>query len=206
MEVVKHRRSPRQWTAVVDDMVQRGATLNDDQKKSIVGYLADRWSQPNDYIPKPPPLRGVGPGLTLALQAAEAAEQACLAKGHEVTVLVVDSAGATLVLLSSQGGAYSQVSAGMKVATVLRFKQSSSEVLKRVASDPVLEAEVKADPEIGEVLHGGLPITVNGDQLIGAIAVSGSHGLPSLGDDSCAQAGLDRIQAGLERIAPALRQ
>src|SRR5580698_3680138 len=67
METLKHKRSPRQWDEVIRQMIADGADVNEDQRKSILAYLDAYRSQPNDYVPEPPPLQGVGPGLSLAL-------------------------------------------------------------------------------------------------------------------------------------------
>jgi uncharacterized protein GlcG (DUF336 family) len=205
IEVIKHKRSPRQWDEVVRQMMAQGAALTEAQRHSVIAYLNARFGQANDYIPEAAPLRGVGPGFTLALQAAEAAHDACLAKGRQVTTLVVDSAGVPTVMLAGDGvKPITQSDAASKVATVLKYKQPSGVVMRRLNKDPVLVAETRNDPQIGEVLDGGLPITVNGDQLIGAIAVSGAFG-PADFDDYCAQAGIDRIRAGLDAMAATLK-
>jgi uncharacterized protein GlcG (DUF336 family) len=204
IEVIKHKRSPRQWSQIVQQMIVQGAALSDTQRKDVIAYLNAEVGQPNDYIPEAPPLRGVGPGLALALQAAEGAQEACRAKGREVTTLVVDAAGVPIVLLTGDGvKPITQSDAASKVATVLRYKEPSGVVMKRMNKDPVLVAETRNDPQIGEVLDGGLPIIVSGNRIIGAIAVSGAFG-PADFDDYCAQAGIDRIRAGLAKLASGL--
>lgn len=198
--LILHKRSPRQWDAVVGQMITQGADVTDSDRKVILAYLDRYFGQAKDYVPRPMPLRAPGPGLTLALQAAEGAEQFCENEGHQVTVLVADSGGNTIVLLTGNGlPLVTQADAMSKAATVLRFKESSGAVMKRMETDPELVAETRDDPEIGEVLQGGLPITVKGE-IIGAIAVSGAFG-PSAADEVCAQAGLKKIQGGLQRLA-----
>ena len=202
--ILKYKRSPRQWNEIVEEMIKEGASINDDQKKAIIAYLDAHLGQANDYIPQPPLLRGPGPGLTLALEAAETARNACRAKGLHTTTLVVDSAGTTVVLLTDDGVTpNTQLAAASKAATVLKYKESSGAVMKRMNSDPELVAETKDDPAVGEVLRGGLPITAKGE-LLGAIAVAGAQG-PEDTDERCAQAGLDRIRTDLERTASGLR-
>lgn len=201
--MILHKRSPRQWDEVVGQMITQGADVTDSDRKVILAYLDKYFGQPKEYVPRPMPLRAPGPGLTLALQAAEGAEQFCESEGHQVTVLVADSGGDTVVLLTGDGlPLVTQADAVSKVATVLRYKESSGAVMKRMETDPALVAETRDDPQIGEVLQGGIPITVKGE-IIGAIAVSGAFG-PSAADEVCAQAGLKRIQAGLRRLAPRL--
>ena len=204
--VVAHKRSPRQWNDIMQEMIGQGMAISNDQRKSIVSYLNAYFGQAKDFVPLVSPIRGVGPGWALALRAAEAAQEACrTAGGHLPTVRVVDSAGSTIVFLKGSGvSPITFLNSASKAATVLRFKESSGVVMERLNNDPVLVEEIKSDPEIGEVLQGGVPILVKGDVLIGAIAVSGSIGRADK-DEVCARAGLDRIRPGLDRIASRLR-
>jgi uncharacterized protein GlcG (DUF336 family) len=206
MTVIEHKRSPRQWDAIMREMTQQGMVINDDQKASIESYLNAYFGQAKEFVPRPSPIRGVGPGLALALEAAKTAQKACqLPGGRAPTVRVVDSAGTTIVLLTGDGvSPITQPNSAIKAATVLRFKEPSGEVMKRLDGDSVLLDEIRNDPSIGLVLQGGVPIMVNGDELIGAIAVSGAFG-PADKDEICARAGLDRIRPGLDRIASRLR-
>jgi uncharacterized protein GlcG (DUF336 family) len=143
------------------------------------------------------PARAKGPSEVLALEAAQAALEDCVAKGYKVSALVVDSAGATVVLLTADGATpRTNAIAAEKTAAVLKYRVSSGEVLKRVQADPAFAAEVKADPKLGgEVRQGGLPMMAGG-QIIGAIAVSGGLG-PLDKDEICARAGLDRVASRL---------
>lgn len=201
MAFVQHKRSARQWDATVRQMRALGANLTDAQAQTVLAYLNKYFGQPHDFIPQPMPLRGHGPGIVLALEAAQTAQETCRAKGAEVATLVVDSGGATVVQLTGDGvPPLLNVIAATKVATVLKFKVSSGEVMKRLNSDPALAAQLKSDPDIGEVRQGGLPITV-GNELVGAIAVAGAFG-PADTDEICARAGLDKIAARLAKEKP----
>lgn len=198
MTVVLHKRSPQQWDVILQQMAAMGAVMTDEERASIRTYLNDHLGQAKDYVPQPMPKRGRGPGVILALEAAETAQAACRAKGQQVTTLVVDSAGVPVVLLNGDGAPTILASiAATKTTTVLRFKVSSGVVMDRLNGDPALAAQLKNDPEIGEVRQGGLPITIKGE-LVGAIAVAGAFG-PANTDEICAQAGLDRIAAELNK-------
>jgi uncharacterized protein GlcG (DUF336 family) len=193
--VIKYKRSPHQWAEEMQAMVGQGMAVSDQQKKLMLDYLNAHYGQATDYVPQPPALRGHGPGLALAMEAAEAAQEACRSRGLNVTTLVVDSADVPIVMLTGDGvSPITQADAAIKTATVLKYQQSSGEVMKRMSTDPVLVAEIKSNSQIGEVLSGGLPIIANGKELVGAIAVSGARG-PASQDDVCAQAGVDRIAA-----------
>ena len=201
MAVVLHKRSPQQWDVIIKQMRALGASLTDPQAQTVLAYLNKNFGQPKDFIPQPMPLRGRGPGVALALEAAQTAQEACRAKGAQVSTLVADSGGTPVVLLTGDGvPPIMNMIAATKTATVLKFKVSSGEVMKRLESDPALAAQIKNDPEIGEVRQGGLPIVV-GNELIGAIAVAGAFG-PADTDEICARAGLDRIASRLPKEKP----
>lgn len=194
--IARHKRSPHQWDEMVQLMIQRGAPVTDAQKQVMLTYLKTYFAQDSDYIPQPAPFRGRGPGLALALEAAETAQKACADKGLKSTALVVDSLGNTIVLLTGDGmQPINGAIAATKTAAVLKFKEPSGVTMRRMNSDPELVEEVRHDPAIGQVLQGGLPITVKGE-LVGAIALSGAYG-PADTDEKCAQAGLDKIASRL---------
>ncbi len=145
--------------------------------------------------PPPAPPRARGPSLALALEAAQTAVATCLANGYRTTALVVDAAGVPVVLLSGDGAPErTQTVAATKAAAVIRYKAPSGDIADRVKTDPALDAEVKADPKIGTARRGALPIRV-GDDLIGALAVSGAPGGDK--DEACARPALERIAARL---------
>jgi uncharacterized protein GlcG (DUF336 family) len=194
--IARHKRSPKQWDDVVQLMIQRGASVTDEQKQVMLTYLKTYFAQDADYVPQPAPFRGRGPTLALALEAAETAQKACQDKGLKTTTLVVDSLGNTIVLLTGDGmQPINGAIAATKAAAVLKFKEPSGVTMKRMDSEPELVEEVRHDPAIGQVLQGGLPITANGE-LIGAIAVSGARG-PADTDEKCAKAGLAKVASRL---------
>ena len=138
--------------------------------------------------PAPPPPRAKGPSLAPAVQAAQAAVAACADKGYHVTALVVDSAGDPVVLLSGDGASLlSQKFARVKTATVIKYRASSGEVAARAKTDARLDAEIKADPNIGMAFAGAV-LLMRGGEFIGAFAVSGAGG-PQM-DEACVQEAL----------------
>ena len=140
------------------------------------------------------PPRG-GPPLALALEAVQTAEAACHARGYKVTALIVDNHGALVALLSGDGASYKTPEfAGYKAATVLKFRVASRVISDRADHDPALVAELQADPKINAAHIGGLPIMA-GNEMIGAIAVSGAPGGEN--DEACAKTGLDKIASRL---------
>jgi uncharacterized protein GlcG (DUF336 family) len=136
--------------------------------------------------------RAKGPPLSYAIQLAKAAVDECAALGERVSVLVTDSVGAPVVLLSGDGaGMRSQLIASTKAATAVKYKMSSGEVAKRAKTDPALAAEIAANPNIGTVRAGAF-LLMNGAELIGALAVSGSTKSMEH-DEACAQNALAKV-------------
>ena len=130
-----------------------------------------------------------GPGLTYAMQLAQAALAACRARGGTVSVLVTDAAGIPVVLLSGDGaGERSQLITQTKANTVIRYRMSSTDVKRRTRTDPALAREIALDPNIGEARLGAFPL-LDGGELIGALSVSGLTG----GDDACAQDAMAKV-------------
>ena len=144
--------------------------------------------------PPPAPPRAKGPALTPAVQAAQAAVAACAANGYKVTALITDSAGDPVVLLSGDGAAVrTQGVAKTKVAAALKYKMSSGEVVAKAKTDPKLDAEIKADPNIGTARQGAVLIMSGGD-ILGAFAVSGAPGGDK--DEACVKAAMDKVKLG----------
>jgi phosphatidylethanolamine-binding protein (PEBP) family uncharacterized protein/uncharacterized protein GlcG (DUF336 family) len=148
-----------------------------------------------EAMPKNLP-RAKGPPLQAAIEAAQAAQQTCATKGVKVSVLVADSVGEPIVLLSGDGaGVRSQLITRTKVAIVTRYKTPSSDVAAKAETDPNLKAAAAADPNIGVLRGGGFPVMQAGE-MIGAVAVSGASlgGAPTL-DEECARVAVQRLEA-----------
>lgn len=146
--------------------------------------------------PAPPPPRAKGPALDLAVEAAQTAIAACLANGYKTTVLVSDSEGIPVAMLSADGvGARTQAIVASKTAMVIKYKVSSGTIAERMKTDAALAAEVKADPKMPYPWQGAVPLMASGQQ-IGAIAVSGAPGGEK--DEACAQPAIARIASRLK--------
>ncbi|MGC4028686.1 MAG: heme-binding protein [Steroidobacteraceae bacterium] len=146
--------------------------------------------------PPPPPPRARGPALDVAIEAAKVAQATCLANGYKTTVTVVDSAGVPVVILSGDGASERTQAIGLsKTWATIKYKAPSGDIADRVKTDAALDAEVKADPKIGTVRRGALPLVV-GNEIIGAISVSGAPGGDK--DEVCVQAGIDKVKSQLK--------
>lgn len=137
-----------------------------------------------------------GPTLALALEAAQAAIDACRSRGYRIGVSVVDSVGEARAMITADGADGSHVFVAMRKAlTALATEMPSAKAADLVANDKALLARIKPNMF---VMGGALPIMVN-RETIGAIGVSGAAGMPfGHQDELCAAAGLTKIQNRLK--------
>jgi len=125
--------------------------------------------------------------LDLAQTIAQEAMAQCRANGYKVTVTVVDSSNLVKLLLRDDGAARATVDIGrMKNNSVMAFGRPSGPPANLPAGAPV------PAPILPDTINamGGLPIKV-GDQVIGAVSVSGAPGGDK--DAACASAGLAKV-------------
>ena len=135
------------------------------------------------------PAQGVVTQRILSLPAAktiaEAALAECASRGFRTAVAVVDRAGNLLVLLRHEQASPAAIEmAPGKAYTAQIVRAPTLVVQARTATDPVL-APQRDVPGI-LALGGGVPI-VSGEEIVGAVASSGSN---QTTDDACARAGL----------------
>jgi len=124
--------------------------------------------------------------LAMAEVIANGAIDKCKQMGFKISVTVVDRAGLAIVMLRGDGaGLHTPEGSDRKAYTARTFRAPSADFVKRVTNDPI-----RASAQYSRVLPlaGGLPIKV-GDDVVGAVGVSGSPGK----DDECAQAGIDKV-------------
>jgi uncharacterized protein GlcG (DUF336 family) len=125
--------------------------------------------------------------LAMAKTIAEAAMDKCKELGFKVSVVVVDRAGLPLVMLRGDGaGLHTPEGADRKAYTARTFGTSSADFVKRMLNDPTSVGSKEYSRVLA--ISGGLPIKV-GDDLVGAVGVSGSPGR----DDECSQAGIEKV-------------
>ncbi len=131
-----------------------------------------------------------GPTLKAALEAAQAAIQACTALSQKIGVTVLDSAGVPKVVLGVDGASARGVqSSTNKALTALAFNSATSELGERSKADAGLAGRLAANP-LYNTRAGGLVIQQRG-AVIGAIGVGGAQG--SEKDEACAKAGLAKL-------------
>ena len=125
--------------------------------------------------------------INVAQVIAQEAVTACRANGYKVSVLVVDDANRMKAFLRDDGAGNATIEvARMKANSVLAFGRPSGPPPNLPAGQPV------PPPVIPGTINaqGGVPIKV-GDQMIGAVAVSGAPGGDK--DAACADAALAKV-------------
>jgi uncharacterized protein GlcG (DUF336 family) len=123
----------------------------------------------------------------LAQTIANAALEKCQSMGFKVSVTVLDRAGLQIVMLRGDGaGMHTPEGSDRKAYTARTYGSPSANFAKRVLNEPNYAPAAQYTRVLA--LAGGLPIKV-GDEVIGAVGVSGSPGK----DDDCAQAGIDKV-------------
>jgi uncharacterized protein GlcG (DUF336 family) len=130
--------------------------------------------------------------LAMAEEIANAALAKCQEMGYRVSVVVLDRAGLQLVMLRGDGaGLHTPEGADRKAYTARSFRAPSADFVKRMVNDPASVGSREYSRVLA--LGGGLPIKA-GDDVVGAVGVSGSPGK----DDVCSQAGIDKVAAQLK--------
>jgi uncharacterized protein GlcG (DUF336 family) len=125
--------------------------------------------------------------LAMAQAIANGAMESCKAMGYKVSVAVIDRDGLPIVMLRGDGaGLHTPEGADRKAYTARTFRAPSAAFLKRMMDDQAAHASEEYTRVLA--LPGGLPIKV-GDDVVGAVGVSGSPGK----DDDCSQAGIDKV-------------
>lgn len=126
--------------------------------------------------------------LATALTIATTAADTCKAQGNRVSVTVVGRQGEVLVILRGDNSSPHTVeNSRRKAYTARTFRIPSGEFAKRVKDNPTTGAVHLTGIVAAQ---GALPIKA-GDDVIGAVGVSGSPGGDK--DEACAKAGLDKV-------------
>jgi uncharacterized protein GlcG (DUF336 family) len=126
--------------------------------------------------------------LATALTIAATAEDTCKKNGNRVSVTVVGREGQVIVQLrGDDSNPHTMENSQRKAYTAKTFRISSGEFANRVKANPTLGL-VHLSGVIAA--QGALPIKL-GDDVIGAVGVSGSPGGDK--DEVCAKAGIDKV-------------
>lgn len=127
--------------------------------------------------------------LDLAKMAAETTLAECQSKGYHTAAVVVDRSGVVLVTLRDEQATPQMMEmARRKAFTARMFRTTTAEWAKRTS-----EPNYAPQRDLADVLalSGGVPVKM-GEETIGAV---GSAGSTLEQDDSCAKAGVAKINA-----------
>ena len=128
----------------------------------------------------------VAPGPTLAqsLKLAQAALDACHAKGYDGSAAVVDSSGLVKVVLRADAAPKPPIAAPMKAAAAAAFDLPGSQMEPRAQTDAAFAAQLAAHKDIYNDHPGSIPLHKDG-KLVGGLAVAD---VPHEVADACARA------------------
>ena len=126
--------------------------------------------------------------MPMALTIAQTASETCQAQGYHVSVHVLGRNGEVLVAVRGDGAPpHTMENSQRKAYTARTFRIPSGEFAQRVKDNPTISA-VHLTGIIAA--QGALPIKV-GDEVIGAVGVSGAPGGEK--DEACSKAGIDKV-------------
>ena len=128
---------------------------------------------------------------SLAAEAVAAAVQACTQKNYHVAAVLLDYSGVQQASLRGDGaGNQNILTANDKAFTATTFGQDTADIVKRSQGGGSVSSSFSKIPHL-ILASGGVVIKI-GDEVIGAIAVSGAPGGDN--DALCAKAGLHKIK------------
>ena len=128
---------------------------------------------------------------------AEAISKACveeaLKQGVRVSIVIYDQFGEPVYMYRMDGQAKIAIeTAMMKARTVINTRQPSKAVMNQVLSGRASELRQYSFGNFAN--SGGLPIVINGNQMIGAIGVGGSApNPPEWSDEICAWRAMTKV-------------
>jgi uncharacterized protein GlcG (DUF336 family) len=128
---------------------------------------------------------------------AEAISKACVEEavkqGVRVSIVIYDQFGEPVYMYRMDGQAKIAIeTAMMKARTVINTRQPSKAVMNQVLSGRASELRQYSFGNFAN--SGGLPIVINGNQMIGAIGVGGSApNLPAWSDEICAWRAMTKV-------------
>jgi uncharacterized protein GlcG (DUF336 family) len=135
--------------------------------------------------------------LDMAMTMAHGSLEKCRSLGYKCAITVLDATGRTIIAFQDDGANLHRFDVAHKKAyTALVYRRPSKEVVegwskKTAESVPLVEGTMPNPPIEGTIdMGGGIPILA-GNEVIGAIAVSGAPGWEM--DEACAKAGLAKV-------------
>jgi uncharacterized protein GlcG (DUF336 family) len=131
--------------------------------------------------------------LATSLTIATTAIEQCKTNGYQVSATVVGRSGEVILQLRGDNtGPHTMENSFRKAYTSRTFRVPSGEIAERLKQNPQLPLIHLSNVVAAQ---GALPIKV-GDEVIGAIGVSGAPGGEK--DEVCSKAGIDKVAAELK--------
>jgi uncharacterized protein GlcG (DUF336 family) len=130
----------------------------------------------------------------LAYEALTTAVETCAKQGQQVSGVVLDPAGLQQAFLRGDGaGIHTVDTADYKANTTLSFRMDGVDLVERAKTRPP-PGPITRLPRL-LLAQGGVLIKA-GDEIVGAIGISGARGNNI--DTACARAGVDKIKDRLK--------
>jgi uncharacterized protein GlcG (DUF336 family) len=124
----------------------------------------------------------------MALAIAQTALDTCTKQGYRVSVHVVGRTGEVLAAVRGDGASpHTMENSQRKAYTSRTFRVPSGEIVNRLKDNPTLGLVHLSNVVAAQ---GALPIKA-GDEVIGAVGVSGAPGGEK--DEVCSKAGIDKV-------------
>jgi uncharacterized protein GlcG (DUF336 family) len=175
-------------------LILNGATYADDSDKFVVRGDATKALMEQNQI---------------NVATAEAISKACVdeanKQGVKVSIVIYDQFGEPVYMYRMDGQARIAIeTAMMKAHTVINTRQPSKAVMNQVLTGRSSELRQYSFGNFAN--SGGLPIIVNGNQMIGAIGVGGSApNVPIWSDEICAWRAMTKVIGPQPPLLPDLQ-
>ena len=147
---------------------------------------------------------------SINIATAEAIAKACVdeanKEGVKVSIAIYDQYGEPVYMYRMDGQAKVAIeTAMMKAHTVINTRQPSKATMNQVLSGRSSELRQYSFGNFAN--SGGLPIVINGNQMIGAIGVGGSApNLPAWSDEICAWRAMTKVIGPQPALLPDIAQ
>jgi uncharacterized protein GlcG (DUF336 family) len=175
--------------------------------KRVIGLLAaaavtalagaSRAEESDKFVVRGDATKAIMEQNQINVATAEAISKACVdeavKQGVKVSIVVFDQFGEPVYMYRMDGQAKIAIeTAMMKGHTVINTRQPSKAVMNQVLSGRASELRQYSFGNFAN--SGGLPIVINGNQMIGAIGVGGSApNLPAWSDEICAWRAMTKV-------------
>jgi uncharacterized protein GlcG (DUF336 family) len=200
--------------------MRRRASIVEETMKLFVGLLAaaavtalagtSRAEDGDRFVVRGDATKVIMEQNQINVATAEAISKACVddavKQGVKVSIVVFDQFGEPVYMYRMDGQAKIAIeTAMMKARTVINTRQPSKAVMNQVLSGRASELRQYSFGNFAN--SGGLPIVINGNQMIGAIGVGGSApNLPAWSDEICAWRAMTKVLGPQPPLLPDLQR